>query len=423
MIPTATHEDLPVQESMQHKLDVLDWQGLSNNRCELEFRPPLHITATDRLRVFAGAILVSLAAPVVAWGMSRWLPHYLFNWWSASATVVLGGILVSYRQMNSSRRPDGASGDLLTKVNLSLLLGPLFLWSAGAMSGWLNEPLGAYLYLVLLAGLMIILVADSVVTHTVFWLTATPTIDCMTARAWREDWGRRFVHGPAMRLPDEYADDPEAQRLFAAVVCARRDYVLGTLWLLLSMVLPVILIALITRRPNPNTVGLMIVIGVIQFLLLAAYIRNDASLLNISRSWRSITHWLHYGSGDPMPPWVFSSPCGPRRRRLLLAAIGCALVSIAVTYLLCGSLLRIVQAPSSAAIQQTTDTATPTTVTTTVTNHSKFTTHFAFLTWLVLIGASVGGCLLSPMIMILAVLTWGGSTLSSYTDALTYSEN
>ena len=101
-------------------------------------------------------------------------------------------------------------------------------------------------------------------------------------------------------------------RYFGAVLSARTAYRFGPVWLLGSIVLPTFLILLISRRPNPHTIGLQLVIGVCLGLLAAALLfarggRADTFAL----FWQFFVHWLARRQTGTTPPWVFQSPGGP----------------------------------------------------------------------------------------------------------------
>ena len=135
-------------------------------------------------------------------------------------------------------------------------------------------------------------------------------------------------------------------QILHAIDKARRNYWLGSLWLLGAVVVPTILVLLISRKPNPNTIGLQLAIAVCLGLAGAALLRTAGSATMFTKYWAFLVHWLHYGSDGPTPPWVFQSPGGSVQQRRLMAVLAVGTISIALAYLSVRPLVFVVVSSS-----------------------------------------------------------------------------
>lgn len=408
---------LPVEETVKHKTDNLDWQGLSSQPCELEFRPPMTIPLAAHLRVCAILLLASVVAPPAALVLQLAVARYLWNWQAAAVAIIIAILVVGVYHLRQIAKPNRDGHTLFDSRAALLLVVPLFAWFAVAMAGFLDQPAGAFLYLVCVALPAAVLAADRMATHALYWVTAGIQIDNTTVRSWREDWAHRFLKSPSFSLPEPSTNETTCERNLRAVAEARRNYWLGLLWLLGAVVFPTFLVLVISRKPNPNTIGLQLAIAVCLGLAGAALLRTGGEPQVFKRYWTFLVHWLHYASDGPTPPWVFQSPGGSVRQRRMVAAAAIAILSVALGYLSIRPLIFVVAStPSATAVNAGAENAIGTGASTaTLTPQYSWVTPTRVALVIVLLAL---GTFVPAIVFCLATLVFAGPAISAYYDAL-----
>ncbi len=221
-----------------------------------------------------------------------------------------------------------------------------------------------------------------------------------------------------MTLPPELECDPATRQVFRAVLSARTAYRFGPVWLLASIVLPTFLILLISRRPNPHTIGLQLVIGVLLGLLAAALIRTGGRADTFALFWEFFVHWLHDGKQGTTPPWVFQSPGGPLMGRRLSAALAIGLISVAVSHLALPTVAFVASMPSASASLSASVLPAEDAGDTAPDFHAPAVSGWSWSQWTLLSVLLLAGALTPVSLFALGTLVLIAPTLSAYHAAL-----
>jgi hypothetical protein len=330
----------PVPETVKHKTDNLEWESIPDGDYQLEFRLHTPIPWRATVRCAVTTVGIALISPYLAWIVEYHIAHHLQHGGYAAGCLAIGVVLATWKY----NKPSPPFDQYFPFRTLGLLVGPLAIWAALAMSNRLSTLAGGFSYAVLLAFPCMFAAADSIATHAIYWMTANLRVDHSTMVSWRKDWRFRFIAGPRLLFSTEATADETSRKQFDAVWQARLTYAAGILWLAAAIILPQVFMLLIGCGKNPNTLGIQVVCGVFFGLLIAVVLRTEGRLWLALRTWQALRHWLHHGEGDQTPPWVFHSPCGSPRRRRLVCAFAIAMLSIVLAHLVGDSLIRLASA-------------------------------------------------------------------------------
>ena len=145
--------------------------------CELNYPAALTVTWKDKLHIIAQFLLVSTLLPPPAGLFGTLVAGRLLNWYWGIGAALLGICLFAYHHRGRLQDFDKGCPPLWSWTSFGFLIGPMFLWLAVILTGRLNKPVGAFLYYVLIATPMVLVLADLVATHAVYWLSAGPWLD------------------------------------------------------------------------------------------------------------------------------------------------------------------------------------------------------------------------------------------------------
>jgi hypothetical protein len=351
MRTASTQPILPVEETVAHKIDVLDSQHFDSAPCDLDYRIHARLSLRDQLSTVGLFFLVSVLAIPTAAIMGTFVAPLIVRWLWAGAAVTVGIILALCAQLDRSTRDTDEAVGIWPPSILLLLVIPPFVWLVACLTGFLFDLTAAFLFL-LAALSTAIAAADQIATHAVFWMTAQLRVDHDTATTWREDWSRRLIAAPTLTLSEHEARDPRLKDVFAAAVRARAAYPIGLLWLLAAVALPNLFIVWTNTQDN-KTIGLQIAVATLFGLSLAAWLRSGGLTRMFTRSWDTLTHYFHYGKHIIITPSMFRSPCGELNRRQLLPLVASALLSVTLFSLADHSFRALAQPQESIAAGRT----------------------------------------------------------------------
>jgi len=319
---------LPVEETVQHKTDVLDRELIAGQNSDLDFRRPVWFSLAEHLAVLGQLGLASLTAGLVTCVVSVLVAPHLLKWRLAMAALVVGVLAAALHVLHRLRRPIAEVGPLLDGRTAALLAGPLYAWLAVALTAHVFQLFGAFLYLMAVSLPALLFVEDDLATHAVYWMTARKRFTQATKEGWRDDWRLRFRAHPPPRLPCPPELPPAPCLRILAVQC-RRDYRHGPAWLISAIVWPSAIV-LATSPPEATlALGRRLTVGILAGLAIAGLARSRADPRALARFWHSLVHWFHYHE-DETCPWEFHSPAGPRDTRRLLIIVAVSLVAVPI---------------------------------------------------------------------------------------------
>jgi hypothetical protein len=399
----------PVQETVKHKTDNLEWESIPEGDYQLEFRLHCPIFRQATIYCCVATIGISLASPILAWLVEFYCAKYLQHWGYAVGCLALG-IALAVRRLN---KPADPFEQCFPSRAFGLLCVPLAIWTALAMCDRLSTLVGGFSYAVFLAFPAAFVAADNIATHAIYWSTANLHVNPSTMVSWRKDWRFRFIAVPRLLFSNEIKADETSRKRFDAVWQARLTYAAGILWLAAAIILPQVFMFAIGCGRNPNTLGIQVVCGFLFGLLIVGILRAEGRPWVALRTWQALRQWLHQGEGDQMPPWVFHSPCGTPMRRRLVGALAIAMLSIVLTHLVGGSLMRLACAVSTGIPASIGQVDHPT-----CGIQSGLSSFSAFATWTSILAALLAAALLPFVMFFLSAVIVIGPIVTAYYDAL-----
>jgi hypothetical protein len=313
----------PIQESHHGRDDVLDEFRIPVGDFDSEFRMPWFGRRNDYMECLR---LLALMSVVV-------IPAVLFTQYVAAAVARSGyalaatyltAIILAGRHALGMR---GQPRDMLAVNHLitTKILGPLFVLMAVGLAAWTTTVVGSIVYFGTIAVPAMAIVADNLMTHAVYWMTANPQVDLATMLSVRDAWRYRFAWlfglGPTRETLLHLS--PELENTF-------RWYPLQPV-LLATMVSAPQLAWLWPARQESEMLGTRLVAGCLVSGLLAFVVLRWPRGSQSRRSWTAqLVHWLRYEPEALAPPWVFRSPVGQPGSRLAVFALGFPPVAAAV---------------------------------------------------------------------------------------------
>jgi hypothetical protein len=146
--------------------------------------------------------------------------------------------------------------------------------------------------------------------------------------AGRDVWDDRKHPFKADETSRSAATESLGNPALAELVRRAAGYRWGSVWTLLALLVPALLVVLTTPARASSTVGLQLAVGGCFGLLFAATLTSGGDIRVVPRFFVMLIHWLYYGWDDRLPPWAFHSPCGDWPKRQLAALLVVALVAI-----------------------------------------------------------------------------------------------
>jgi hypothetical protein len=352
---TFAHETIfPVEETLTHKTDVLDWSQLGLKSCDLEFRgnyklgPQASFAVTLQLATLLP--LVSLVAWVLAHPIAIWIAPLLSRPAAAVLSVAAGVAWAVLAEATRWRRTEKEKAPLIEPATLGRLLLPPFLWQAVTLTGRLDLLAGAFQCYVLVSLPLTMLAFDRFATHAVYWITASPVSDHAAMTRGRRAWTWRLLGSPGEHTRGTTQPQTEPDPAFDAVLLAASSYRWGLLWVAVATLAPPTFIAVTYGAAKPTTLGLQLVAGALFGLLSAVLLRSGGDLRIVRCFFRMLVHWFYYGWKDRLPPWVHQSPCGGWLQRQLCVLLSGGLLAVPLTSLAAHSFIRLPEAARTQAL-------------------------------------------------------------------------
>lgn len=322
----------PIQETVAHKTDVLDWDWIADQKCDLEYRLPftvplstyawvgLQLATVSAVAFPLGRLVGVTIAPILAPGMIG-LISALFG-----AALAIGYVLQQDKLGNTDSLWPLVPG-LAART-----CGPPIAWLAVVCTDRLGSFGGAYVYLIIALPFAVV-AFDRLAAHIVYWSTANLFVSPSEAATGRAAWQNRLKPG----TDEDRSDEGEAPDPTIESAPALGGYVTGTAWLLGAYILPQTFIALSGRGLAP-TLGLELVAASLAGLCIAALYRIGGDLRIVGLFFRMLAHWFYYGEATKLAPWLFHSPCGRPWQRRALICLAIAFLSLHSTSLAAHSL-------------------------------------------------------------------------------------
>lgn len=259
-------------------------------------------------------------------------------------SLVAGVAWALYAQVTHAISPEEKNAPLIEPATLGRAFLPPLLWQAVVLTVHLDVLAGAFSYYLFVSLPLALLLFDGFATHAVYWLTASPASDHASKSFGRHIWAWRLFGPPPEhdeQTPETWLDVDPA---FSAVIDAARSYRWGALWSVGATLAPPLLLVSTIGASKPTTLGLQLVLASFFGLLAAVILRSSADLRIVPCFFRTLYSWFHYGWEEPLPPWIFQSPCGgwAIRQLCLLATLG--LLAVPLTQMASHSLVRIQEA-------------------------------------------------------------------------------
>ena len=353
MKSSINQEILPVQETIAHKTDVLDWSQVATQRCEMEFRTDVRLGPTAAVTVFLQLVtqtaLVSLVAWIISWPIGLWIAPLLDR---GELAVLAIGVGVVWAISAAVRGQTEAEDDRVPPVEPAML-GRVFLpplaWQVITLSRGLDQLANAFIYYIMVTLPAAVFWFDWFTTHAVHWMTAKMGIGPATKRTGRIVWSWRLLPLPGNYLGDRAEDETEPDPAFDAVVRAAAGYRWGPLWLAAAVLVPSVFVATTNPDGVTATIGMQLVLGISFGLLVAVLLFSSGDPRMAARFFWILAHWFYYGWQERLPPWVHHSPCGRWRRRQLTMLLLVGLLSIPITWLAAHSFSSLI-APTDARV-------------------------------------------------------------------------
>ena len=332
----------PVEETVAHKADVLDWSRIAGQKCDLEYRLSTTVPSRAYCRMFLQIAAVSAVAFPVGWGVGMFLAPLLSSTLIGLACVISGAAWAMSAAWSESRVcPTNEIRTLLPGI-IGRTASPPLAWLALVSTAQLDSLSSAFIYLAATLPVAVI-VFDRLVTHAVHWNTANLLVSHSELTHGRAAWKERV----AVYLSSEAGHSARSRTL---VDTALETYATGPLWLATAFVVPSGLVALMSPDPAAPTIGLELVYASFVGLMIVAFYRSDGDFHVALRFIRILAHWFHYGATARLTPWMFQSPCGGFRQRRMLAFLVVALLSLHLTSMAAHS-LRAMAPPEEEIIE------------------------------------------------------------------------
>ena len=331
--PLPTQENAHAPNS-RPKTAYLEMDRLAPGPCDMEFRPstdiPLTVLLSVVVRCFFVAVFIPILTAFLALLRLDWLLQMPFLVVVAVTFLVLMMIRNAYHPHpipTYGGRYIRTLGRLVRRYALVCVLGVL-LYLILPNTGFINS---LRLYLVV-SIVMIGILADSLATHAVYWMTASPTCDMTVLQSWRDDWRRRHFSVAQYSLPPTEATSLEQDR-YKSAIFARSTYLLGFACLAATLIFPVVAVLAANKGPDSATLRFNIMAVTVIASFIVALIRCRGRL---QITGKMASHWLEYIPPEESPPWVFRSPRGRRADRRIMLYATVALISILMLRVLGG---------------------------------------------------------------------------------------
>lgn len=295
------------EKTLTHPTDAICWDQLPEGKCELEYRPRSAFELTKSsaalaLQLTKNCLVVNGAAWLIYWVI---LPHYGVDRNPLRLiAVVSGGLLGAFVLLLDPRRSFKRKWPT-TRVALlmpaMLIIGSWVYQAVGYDVG----VVGCLLYAFIATPLVLRLCAQ-LNTHTVFWLTTD------LSEPQKHQWRTAFVPDSPSIERSDIRDCRTEQRwcrvlsatalLTTTVVILFFRFVGQTFWTWPALILPVLALRIL-------------------------YVINGDSTQQAGEA-KAIGHWLRFGRGVELAPYVFQSPCGSSTTRLLRTWIAAGALSL-----------------------------------------------------------------------------------------------
>ena len=312
----------PAEKNLKHKTDVLAWDKIHWEPCDLNFRPPdaewLEMSISQAYMML---LLASGGTVVAGYLVSAGAASFL----SVSATLleasIVGLVLAAlvgfgfYRLLPRAIRHRGPGS-----VFLALASVPLF-YLAVRFGFTLPVFHCGVVTLFCLAIPWSMVVADQFTGHMVHWFSAGSGVEHETMVRWRKEWDERFLSHPinSQSTADLYA--------------MRNSYWQGHAWVIGACVTASVGVFVVASVGHVDEVGVAICGAVLVALTGLAMVRfaSLSDALDIFRT--ALGQWFLYMKNTVAPPWIFQSPAGWQLGRLCMTVVAIVLLTVGVVFM------------------------------------------------------------------------------------------
>ena len=321
-----TTQEIAHAPNSRPKTAYLEMDRLTSEPCDMEFRPETNFSAMALSGAIAKCLAVAIASPIPATILScvqldqlTQLPLILVAAIPFLAIMMVRNAYDPHPIPTYGGRAVRWAGRLVRRYAVVCVLGVVLyrIWPA---AGFVNS---LRLYIIVNAA-MIMILADSIATHSVYWMTASPLADMSVLRSWRDDWRRRFFAQAKYSLALS-EDTHVEQHRYEAALAARSVYALGFVWVAAALTFPVVAVFCTHDGTSLWSLRFNTMAFVTLSLVLTALVRCRCRFTAVGRM---TVHWLEYLLPAECPPWVFRSPCGYRADRQILLYATVAVLSI-----------------------------------------------------------------------------------------------
>ena len=336
MMTTFADENIsPVEETISHKTEVLDWSGLELESCDLEFRTDFHlgpkVAMEIALQITGQLIIVSLAAWFLVRPIAIWLAPLLNHTLAAVLCVVIGVTWAVVVEATRSTVSDDGDLPFIDPATLGRAFLPPILWNAVTLSAQLNHLAATSMFYLAVSLPFALLFFDRFATHVLYWITASQSSDYFTKSVGRDAWARRLSGPPNAFALATAASPTEPDPAFQAALNAIGRYRWGVLWLGAATLAPLGTLVLLGGHAKSITFGLQLVCGALFGLLFAVLLRTCAEWRVVPLFFRMLVHWFYFGWKERLAPWGFRSPCGSWISRQFYVTLAVGLLAVPLT--------------------------------------------------------------------------------------------
>ena len=359
----------PVEETLTHKTDVLDWSEIESQPCDLEFRTEFHLSLRDTVQYTFQIAIQFIVVSLVAWLLARpiavalapWLDHWPF----AVLSVVVGvawALAVDIRRSNLTQQEPTPVIQPGTLIRTFL---PPLVWQAITLSTHLDRVKGAFVYYVAVTLPFAVFFFDRFATHVVHWMTVSPNSDYASKTLGRQVWTHRLLGATPLCVAPrlESSDDtPESWHARKQQLPSERHFVFhslqqvvsgyrwGILWLAAATLTPLAIGNLLDASVR-TLLGLQLIGGMFCGLTFAVLLRIESIGTVVPLFFRMLSHWFFFGWKQPLPPWIFHSPCGNWFTRRAFALVTVGLLAVPITCLAASSFRGLMEAQTPAPVR------------------------------------------------------------------------
>ena len=184
----------PVEETVADKTDVLKWDWIADQKCDLEYRLPFVVPLTTYARIGLRLAAVSAVAFPVGRLVGATVAPILAPGPIGLVFALTGALLAIRYALHKSEADDTETIWPLVPGLLARTCGPPIAWLAIVSTDRLGSFGGAYLYFIVALPVAAV-TFDRLAAHAVYWSTANLFVSPDESRDGRNAWQNRLKPG------------------------------------------------------------------------------------------------------------------------------------------------------------------------------------------------------------------------------------